>query len=900
MNFRRIHWVLVIILIILGGAAAIWSELYSMWRSQYTLMYIGRNKQNLIQFQANKIGGQIARFFLKENGEGLPGVHLYVSQRAQANLMKNLPNNIKKWQPGYLVYPDGKLRKVKVRHRGDNPVNWAYAKKSWRVKTTKKKLIDRVRRFNYIVPQSEDYLTHLLDYEIHRRMGLPTPDARLIELFINEQSNGVYLELEQLDENFLRRRSIMPVNLYKGEQQNNERKLMIESNLFGNASLWSKQSNFNHLAEDDYSDLENFLRVLKDAKTSDKAFGRLVEIARFEDWARFAVFQTLVQSWHNDDIHNMRLVSDPWKGTIFPIVHDTTALFLGNDGQIVIDKGTNTLQKLYNQSSYFLLTKHQILKSLIDERLLLRLAEETAKTLPALKISDSRDVNHHVIGAGNRKRGPSDRLLVGMRSLHNAISKTFSAPPTAIWSQEEGILKLVVSGNTPVGKLVIKSGAGYTPSVFAWDADMNGRLSVGDMILPFKSEHGKFTLEAIWYANRLSEGRTQPTTFNIVSDVDWEVDYVDMINPFTGNMYKVQEGHKYGATPIRLNKPVIKKVDPTPLILEGNIFFKEARIFDRPVHIRAGTIIRMYPRASLIFQNRVTISGEPRKPVHIISAIPEQPWGVVAIYGSMASGSRVSNLNLEGGSGQVVKGVHYIAMLSVHDTSDVIFDGIILRRNKVFDDAMHIIYSKNIKLKNSQIQNAYSDGLDIDISRVDISRTTVTESGNDAVDLMSSRVTINQSRLIGSGDKGVSVGEASTVVVVNSLLKDNEIGLESKDGSDAYIINTDMLNNKTQINAYQKNWRYGQGGRVDVNKVFMRGERNVIKADKHSRIELNDNTVRPSALVEGGKVIVPQQQDNSSEFSNRKAETPIYTDKVKQILDEFRLLADPAVRGMHP
>jgi len=901
MHFRRVHFVVIIIIITMGVIAAIWNELYSMWRGQYTLMYSGRNYQNIIEFHANRASDKITRFFFGKTDQGLPVVHLYVSQRAQANLMENLPDNIRKWQRGYLIYPDGKLREVKVRHRGDNPANWAYSKKSWRIKTTKKRLINRVRRINYIVPQAPDYLSHLLDYETHRRLGLPTPDARLIELFVNDQSNGVYLELEQLGENFLRRRNLMPVNLYKGEQQGGERQLMVDPHLFGNARLWSKLSNFNHLSEDNFSDLENFLRVLKDAQTSDTAFERLTEIATIKDWAKFAVFQTLVQSWGNDDTHNMRLVSDPWKGTIFPISHDTSAQYLGSDGQHVLDKGANSLLNLYNQSSYFLLAKHQILKRFIDENLLTRLVNEMEKLLPALKISESRDVNHYIIGEREKidKEITNYRLLGRMQSLHISISKALYGPPSAVWSQEDSLLKLVVSGNTPVGKLVIKSDGGFTPSVFAWDADMDGRLSAGDTHLPFQSEAGKFTVDAVWYANRLNNGLTQPTTFNIVSDVEMAVHDVAIHNPFTEKVFSIQEGRQYGATPIRLNKPIIERVKPSPLVLEGNIIFKGVRVFNRPVLIRAGTVIRMHPEASLIFRNIVTVSGKPSKPVQIISAISEQPWGVFAIYGPKASGSRVRNLLLEGGSGQVVKGVHYIAMLSVHDTSDVIFDSIILRRNKVFDDAMHIIYSKNIRLKNSRIEKAHSDGLDIDISSVDISRTSVTHAGNDAIDLMSSRVIINQSRFIGSGDKGVSVGEASTVVVLDSLLKGNKIGLESKDGSDAYIINTDMLNNKTQINAYLKNWRYGEGGQVDVNKVFMQGDKNVIKADKHSRIELSDNTVRPSPLAEGRNVIISQQH-NSSEFANRKAYNSVHTETAKRILDEFSLIADPTVRGMQP
>ena len=53
--------------------------------------------------------------------------------------------------------------------------------------------------------------------------------VRPIELLLNEEKKGLYLELENFNENFLRRNKIMPVNFYKGENYNleNENDYMI-------------------------------------------------------------------------------------------------------------------------------------------------------------------------------------------------------------------------------------------------------------------------------------------------------------------------------------------------------------------------------------------------------------------------------------------------------------------------------------------------------------------------------------------------------------------------------------------------------------------------------------------------------------------------------------------------
>ena len=52
---------------------------------------------------------------------------------------------------------------------------------------------------------------------------------------------------------------LMPVNIYKGENNNREFKIGIDKNLFNNPYLWSKISIFNQTDIEDKSDLKYFL-----------------------------------------------------------------------------------------------------------------------------------------------------------------------------------------------------------------------------------------------------------------------------------------------------------------------------------------------------------------------------------------------------------------------------------------------------------------------------------------------------------------------------------------------------------------------------------------------------------------------------------------------------------------
>ena len=75
--------------------------------------------------------------------------------------------------------------------------------------------------------------------------GILAPKVKPIELLLNSKKKGLYLELENFNENFLRRNKIMPVNFYKGENYNQEIKINLPGYLYNNSGLWSKEASFN-------------------------------------------------------------------------------------------------------------------------------------------------------------------------------------------------------------------------------------------------------------------------------------------------------------------------------------------------------------------------------------------------------------------------------------------------------------------------------------------------------------------------------------------------------------------------------------------------------------------------------------------------------------------------------
>ena len=139
--------------------------------------------------------------FKKNNKNGLPIRHIYLNEKLQNELLEETPSSTKKWKQGLLVNNDNSTDKIKIRLKGDNPGNWLFVKKHWKIKKRKKDLTDRQRFFEYLPFNYESFLSG----RIANSLKLISPDLKIVELFINDQSQGIYTETEILNEGFLRR-----------------------------------------------------------------------------------------------------------------------------------------------------------------------------------------------------------------------------------------------------------------------------------------------------------------------------------------------------------------------------------------------------------------------------------------------------------------------------------------------------------------------------------------------------------------------------------------------------------------------------------------------------------------------------------------------------------------------
>ena len=82
----------------------------------------------------------------------LNAIHLFVPEAHLARLQSHMPQSGFRYVKGRMLI-DGKLKKMKFRYRGDSYYRWAWDKKSIRIKTSKKALLNGVRVANLLLRQ---------------------------------------------------------------------------------------------------------------------------------------------------------------------------------------------------------------------------------------------------------------------------------------------------------------------------------------------------------------------------------------------------------------------------------------------------------------------------------------------------------------------------------------------------------------------------------------------------------------------------------------------------------------------------------------------------------------------------------------------------------------------------
>ncbi len=852
-------------------------------------------------------------------------IDLFTSDSNIRELDSHLPYSGFKFKKGKMLVDD-ELFSVKLRYRGDSVYHWGYYKKSIRVKTKKSKLFNGIRLFNLLAPRDREIINNHLSYRLADRMGLIAPYSEMVNVNINGRPFGIYTFVEQMQEITLRRNGFMPGDLYVGDWIGKEHYSGIDNQVFDHPGLWKKFAINNHYPEESIEPLKKLIKLIKtpSSEAMQRELGNMLDM---ELWGRWSAFQTFTQTFHRDSTHNWIVYYDPARSKFFPVIWDPVGWHRG----YLPPKGALPVFEILASPFHL-----QLFKNADFRRARLRALQgffssgEDEEFLTEVdEIIDSLEAHvgadPHLVDAVKMLRPKT--VVSSMKKLKNDISKVLSevkreylpvGDAIAYATGKDGELLLRVKGRVPLHRILLKYDKAITGDLSASithygkrgavTTDVSGDVQVfGDtvevttMLLssfeqsiagmePHVLRKNHVVIRPGFYELRLNG--PQKVIFNEPLSVTADLG-MGQVEP-AKKLTEISRSAFSDSYVVVAESPLKE-----PLLWSGDITIRGVTIIDKDVVILAGSTIRMAPGASLLFKGRLTAEGTQLRPISFIplsssTGKPDDAWGAVVLLGRGADGSSIRQVSFAGGSGLKGALYEYSAMLSIHDVKDVVIEKSRFSNNKVVDDMFHAVYSELI-ISDCTFANSLSDAVDLDYVKGTVENSRFTSSGNDAIDLMSSVVAVTGSFISGSGDKGISIGEGTEAFVWNTTLKQNAIGVQVKDSSTAHLYNVELYGNNKSIDAYRKNWQYGDGGHVSLYKSVVRGIGPLITADKASDVKIFDSFVE--GLTGKKKGIYLDETVDSESDSKAKNPEERYSFDMRDFLMPYQELVVPQRRG---
>ena len=770
-----------------------------------------------------------------EAESSLKTVDLLISEPAIASLNAELPHSGFDYVKGRL-WNEGKLRKAKVRYRGDYSYHWMFHKKSLRVKTQKDHLYEGVRKFNLIANKFEYQLSNAPGYFLKDLLGNLGPHAEMVNVRINGRHKGVHTYVEQIDESTLRRSGFLPGDIFSGELSAKDRFEGSVPDLFRQGGMWEKVAVNNHFDEDASDSIEALVLLVgraERASSTDDTHLRLNRMLNIDEWGKFMAFETISQTHHYDSAHNWRLYFDPGRSSFIPIIWDPVAWAWSTGKRVTVspDLAKTRIQRALLRNAPLLAARSRHVSEFYAQNGDKKLLERIDETIDELAIASRFDPNLRPVSV--------EDTIVKMRSFRTAIARVLRKVKGHFDPNNCGqsyarpspdVIRIEVAGRCEVTgiSILFEGELAQLSSLELQYTRIDGSLAVFDILDRHRVEGNRLYLDMNLMAEHrfLSQKRARiegriidvmPGTYDLVFKKGASG---SAITAMTTNVYgrtkMIPRVEEIEVTPLSLKGIVDTHYSRTPLIWSGVKKIEGIVEIDQPLVILPGTDVQLGEQASLLISGKVTAHGTPDRPIRFRpSEDSTGPWGTVAILSERGNGSEFKHTDFMGGSGLKRKLYEYSGMFSIHSARNVLIENSTFRDNSIVDDMVHFVYAE-VTINNSQFYRAHLDALDADISSIVIDNSLFSDAGNDALDLMTTESTVTNTTIEGSKDKAISVGEASTLELRQSKILNNAIGLQSKDGSLAKVVDVDFTGNQLAVDAYKKNWRYDDGGKVEI------------------------------------------------------------------------------------
>ena len=811
------------------------------------------NKKTFTFFFKNTLNQEKQKMFskkpLSDSETPLPTFHITVKQKDLNTLNENLPKSGKDHYIKAYVRVNNQTYKVKMRYRGDGLYHWAFTQKSLRLKLSKKDNFDMTKKINLINPPGLINYRDEINYKLSKKLGLISPTCKPCRVFINGKYMGVYLYMNQVDESLLRKYKRMPGSIYFGDLHIDDLSKATVTNVWSKESFWEKKASRNAEQKLNREDIKLFIDKINN--TDKKGFEKFVETyLNKQKFFTFIALDRAFGAFHHDYAHNHKIYFDPYIGKFEPIAWDLRfwSAIPHKDVSLYplqmrladipkydakIDKITysiisnNFIEDINNSYLKVLNRIKRDLQSDLyrDQAIIIKKISPKHLSVP-FSIKDLYNTYHQEI----------ENLISRKKYLLNLYSNTKVYYKIEKLSNSNRRLELIIDGESPV---VIKFNKDLKNVIY-----IDNNITLRDNTILYsgrkiaKNTQNFFNTKL--YGTDTIKTIPQKYIFTIKSNLSNKdiLKSMQFTNYITSNSVIIKKLNKNlkDYTIGKISYPIFKTK-----VLSGKIIVNKDLTYDKytTVKIKKGTTFLLKKGVSIFFYGKVLALGTKQEPIKFYPLNPNNPWGSIVLQGKNTKGSIFKYVEFKDGS--IVKHnlIHYTAPFNIHNSPNFKVINCTIGRNFIGDDSMHVAYSKGI-VENTTFINARSDGLDIDISDINVTNSIFLNSGNDGLDIMTTKLIAKNNIFINSKDKGISVGEWSDANITDSLFYKTFKGIEIKDNSKVYANNLFIVDSiDKSINLYNKNKRYPKGGQLEADNIYLYNNFK-IKKDKKSKFYIKN------------------------------------------------------------
>lgn len=804
-------------------------------------------------------------------------IHFELPQTSREHLEAALPYSGEAYQPAG-VWERGQYYPLKLRHRGNTIPHWLFPRRSVKGRAKKRRLIRGQRELNFTVKNPYKLCLALA---IARESGLLAPDTAPVRVFVNGRLLGIQAFVQEIDETFLLSQRRLPGNVFKGESFALTNEFHFGSRpgwLFRDANVWEKEAIDNTQPADARAELELLARLTSSPEP--EAARALADLIDREALVRHWAYKLLLDEFHQGDTNNQKWYLDPTNGRFYPIVWDP--YFRDNAGhfkdlrkvhrRFSFEYSPGILPEPYYRLGHDPRLVHEVLRHVLTELPSQERVEALADELRVLALRHDRA---EPAGEPNPfYTSPSEQLawsLEIVRANRERLQLILVQAASLVWQASPGKLRVGARGlaGAHLTAFSVQS-QGLPTQLPRIDHDRSGAASREDLPLlgrwvareggaRFVLKEPLLVLPAYTGIDRLLP---VPRAYSILLPSGCRALAVEAKNALSGGALGVEELKAWAAEDVDASHPW------DLARAEGEA--ASALVFDHPVHrveadlhlgpgtslrIRPGTRVVLAPNVSVVCKGRVLAEGTSQEPISWEPAEEGKPWGVLALQGPGASGSRFRHVTFRGGSRARLERVRYPGMVDVHRARDVRFESCTFTANRLGDDSLRAAHAE-VSVLGCRFFAVPGDAIDLDYSEGRIVGCEFEEVGNDGIDLMRSAPRIEGNLIQSCGDKGISIGEGSEPIVVDTRIFGCKVGVQIKDLSEPILVNLTIRKAQVGVLVSPKNWRYGRGGGGWLVNSVLADNVLDLEVQARSRLRVTSSVLEPPAKPLPGRLVL--------------------------------------------